>query len=127
MPDTSSVAAAEAAWLDAMTRPEMEGVRHLLHPEFRAVHGPVGFIHGADDYLRYARGMGAITGNEVSDVSVRHFQGTAIVTCLQELHVAFIPDLAPFVFQAVITRVWAQTGDGWRLVHIQSARRQLPQ
>jgi hypothetical protein len=70
--------------------------------------------------------MGRITGIEAFDVTVQRFDQVAIVSYLQEMHIVFIPDSAPFVVQDATTRVWVLNEAGWRLVHMQLGRRQLP-
>ena len=52
---------------------------------------------------------------------------TAVVSCLQEMRVAFVPELTPFVIQAAVTRVWVRSPSGGRqLAHLQMARRLPP-
>lgn len=125
-PDTTTIEAAEAAWLEAQDGTDLDAMRRLMHPDCRVVHAAVGHIHGVDDFLQHTARMGRITEMEAFDVTVRRFDGVAIVTCLQEIHVAYVPDLMPFVIQAAVTRVWAPDDAGWRLAHMQLARRQLP-
>ena len=62
---------------------------------------------------------------EVLDAQIREFDDIAIVTCLQEMDIPFVPDLPSFVIQAAVTRVWIRTDEEWRLVHLQMARRLL--
>ena len=55
----ATVEDAEAAWLAAQTLPDPEpAIRALLRPDCVIVHSAVGHIHGADDWLAYARRMG---------------------------------------------------------------------
>ena len=62
----------------------------------------------------------------ILDAQIREFDDIAIVTCLQEMDIPFVPDLPSFVIQAAVTRVWIRTNDDWRLVHLQMARRLPP-
>lgn len=90
------------------------------------MHSAVGRIDGEDALLEHTARMGRITGIEAFDVTVQRFGQVAIVSCLQEMHIVYIPDLTPFVVQAAITRAWVPDGDGRLLAHMQLARRQLP-
>ncbi|MFF0157251.1 YybH family protein [Streptomyces sp. NPDC005263] len=124
----ATVEEAEAAWLAAQTLPDPEpALRALMHPDCVIVHSAVGHIHGVDDWLRYAAQLGRTSQVDTHDVTVQRFGTTAVVSCLQELWVAFVPDLAPFVIQAAVTRVWVRSSSGgWRLAHLQMARRLPP-
>ncbi|WP_075737932.1 nuclear transport factor 2 family protein [Streptomyces acidiscabies] len=124
----ATVEEAEAAWLAAQTLPDPEPVlRALLHPSCVIVHSAVGHIHGVDDWLRYAARLGRTSQVDTHDVTVQRFGTTAVISCLQEMWVAFVPELAPFVIQAAVTRVWVRSSSGdWQLAHLQMARRLPP-
>ncbi|BBC31026.1 hypothetical protein SGFS_023200 [Streptomyces graminofaciens] len=124
----ATVEDAEAAWLAAQTLPDPEpAIRALLHPGCVVVHSAVGHIHGTDDWLVYAERMGRTSRVDTFDVTVQRFGTTAVVSCLQEMRVAIVPDLPPFVIQAAVTRVWVQSpSGGWQLAHLQMARRLPP-
>ncbi|MFI1710477.1 nuclear transport factor 2 family protein [Streptomyces griseoruber] len=124
----ASVEEAEAAWLAAQTLPDPEpALRALLHPDCVIVHSAVGHIHGVDDWLEYAKRLGRTSQVDTYDVTVQRFGTTAVVSCLQEMRVAFVPDLPPFVIQAAVTRVWVTDDSGRRrLAHLQLARRLPP-
>lgn len=124
--DAGTVELAEAAWLDAMTASGSVAMRGLMHPDCVVVHAAVGHIHRAEEFLRHTASMGRITRIEAYEVTVRQFAGAAIVSCLQEMHVVYVPDLTPFVIQAAVTRVWVPDGAGWKLAHMQLARRLPP-
>jgi hypothetical protein len=119
----ATVASAEAAWLAAIAGTE-DAQRQLMLPDCVVVHGPVGYVHDRETFLRYNSTMGAIIAAETGEVDVREFDGQAIVTCYQKLRVEFVPDLAPFLIQAAVTRIWTWTDEGWRLRHMQLSRRQ---
>lgn len=124
----ATVEEAEAAWLAAQTLPDPEpALRALMHSDCVIVHSAVGHIHGVDDWLRYAARLGRTSQVDTHDVTVQRFGTTAVVSCLQEMRVAFVPELTPFVIQAAVTRVWvvAESG-GWQLAHLQMARRLPP-
>ncbi|MFZ3555859.1 nuclear transport factor 2 family protein [Streptomyces sp. BH055] len=124
----ATVEEAEAAWRTAQTLPAPESaLRALLHPDCVIVHSAVGHLHRVDDWLRYAARLGPTSQVDTFDVTVREFGSTAVVSCLQEMRVAFVPELAPFVIQAAVTRVWVESPKhGWQLAHLQMARRTPP-
>jgi hypothetical protein len=124
----ATVEEAEAAWLAAQTLPDPEpALRALMHSDCVIVHSAVGHIHGVDDWLRYAARLGRTSQVDTHDVTVQRFGTTAVVSCLQEMRVAFVPELTPFVIQAAVTRVWvAAESGGWQLAHLQMARRLPP-
>ncbi|MFG2126595.1 nuclear transport factor 2 family protein [Streptomyces sp. NPDC048751] len=124
----ATVEEAEAAWLAAQTLPDPEPVlRALMHPDCVIVHSAVGYIHGVDDWLRYAARLGRTSQVDTHDVTVQRFATTAVVSCLQDMRVAFVPELSPFVIQAAVTRVWVRSpSGGWQLAHLQMARRLPP-
>lgn len=124
----ATVEEAEAAWLAAQTLPDPEpALRALMHSDCAIVHSAVGHIHGVDDWLRYAARLGRTSQVDTHDVTVQRFGTTAVVSCLQEMRVAFVPELTPFVIQAAVTRVWvAAESGGWQLAHLQMARRLPP-
>jgi hypothetical protein len=121
MPDT--VAEAEAAWLVAITKGDEEQ-RALMLPDCVIVHGPVGNIHDRERFLTYNASMGTTLEAGTSEVTCREREGRAIVTCFQKMSIRRVPDLPPFLVQAVATRVWFATDEGWRLGHMQLSRRQ---
>ncbi|MFJ9179441.1 nuclear transport factor 2 family protein [Streptomyces sp. NPDC102360] len=124
----ATVEEAESAWLAAQTATDaQERQRALLHPECVVVHAAVGHQHGVDDFLGYASRLGRTSQVDTYDVTVRRFGDTAVVSCLQEMRIAFVPELTPFVIQAAVTRVWVtDERGGWRLAHLQMARRLPP-
>ena len=74
----TTVEEAERAWLDAMSAETRDDLAALLHPEFRAVHGPVGFIHDAHQFLADAETSAARNEhpcNRVRDPHVRRHGG----------------------------------------------------
>lgn len=122
----TTVTEAEAAWLTALVADTQDGLRRLLHPDCVLVHGPVGHISNGDEFLRYATEVGRISEVRVHDVVRQQLAGATIVSCLQESRIAFRADLTPFVIQAAVSRTWVPRADGWLLVHMHMARRQLP-
>lgn len=123
-PDT--VENAEKAWLEVFLDSDHARMRSLLHPEFIAVHGPSGSIQGADVFAAMSEKRPPAAGIEVFEPTVRQVGDVATVSCIQEFHVAFEPDVPPFAFQAACSRVWTRGEDGWKLLHLQMARRIVP-
>ncbi|MBO4253304.1 nuclear transport factor 2 family protein [Streptomyces griseorubiginosus] len=118
-----TVARAEAAWLVAITEGD-EQQRALMLPDCVIVHGPAGNVHDRERFLTYNASMGATLEAETSEVTCREGGGRAVVTCFQKMRIRRVPDLPPFLVQAVVTRVWFATDEGWRLGHMQLSRRQ---
>ena len=117
------VSEAEAAWLVAITKGDEEQ-RALMLPDCVIVHGPVGNVHDRERFLTYNASMGATLEAETSEVTCQEREGRVIVTCFQKMRIRRVPDLPPFLVQAVVTRVWFATDEGWRLGHMQLSRRQ---
>lgn len=107
----ATVDEAEAAWLVAITKGDEEQ-RHLMLRDCVIVHGPVGNVHDHEQFLTYNASMGATETAETTEV-----------TCYQKPNIRRVPDLPPFLVQAVATRVWFSTDEGWRLGHMQLSRR----
>ncbi|MBY6685623.1 DUF4440 domain-containing protein [Rhodococcus sp. BP-149] len=114
---------AEEAWLRAIQE-GTDDQRELMLDECTVVHGPVGHIHGREEFLEYNASMGAIVEAETSDVLVVEHPGVAIVSCHQRMRVRMDAELTPFLIQAGVTRVWFDTPDGWKLGFQQLSRRQ---
>lgn len=91
-------------------------------PDCVIVHGPVGNVHERERFLGYNASMGATVEAETSEVTCRERGGRAILTCFQRMRIHCLPDLRPFLVQAVSTRVWFSTDEGWRLGHMQLSR-----
>jgi hypothetical protein len=121
----ATVAEAEAAWLVAITKGDEEQ-RELMLSDCVIVHGPVGNVHEREPFLSYNASMGPTVEAETSEVTCRERGGRAIVTCFQKMRIRRLPDLPSFLVQAVATRVWFSTDEGWRLGHMQLSRRQPP-
>ncbi|WP_256727310.1 hypothetical protein [Streptomyces acidiscabies] len=68
--------------------------------------------------------MGATVEAETSEVTCLERGGRAVVTCFQKMRIRRLPDLPPLLVQAVATRVWFSTGEGWRRGHMRFSRRQ---
>jgi hypothetical protein len=125
-PTPTTIDDAEAAWLKALLTPTTEALRTLLHPQFVAIHSPVGVISDKEQFLADAAGRPAPQDIQILATTVRDFPDMATVSCLQEVRVPFVPDAPPFVIQQAVSRVWVRAGDGWQLAHLVMYRRNAP-
>ena len=126
LPPLTTIDEAEAAWVESFTAPTTEPMRLLLHPQFIAVHGPVGHIQDAEQFIADANARPRPIRTEILGPTVRKFGDVATVSCIQETHAPFAPGLPPFVIQAAVSRVWVRDDDRWQLAHLQMARRMPP-
>jgi hypothetical protein len=118
-----TVDAAEQAWLRAILQGNDEQ-RELMLDDCSVVHGPVGYIHGREEFLDYNSTMGRVEDAGTTDVLLVEHPGVAIVSCHQRMRVRMDADLTPFLIQAGVTRVWFEGTDGWKLGFQQMSRRQ---
>ncbi|MGY4711510.1 nuclear transport factor 2 family protein [Mycolicibacterium sp. CBM1] len=125
-PRLATIEEAEAQWAAAFTAETTEPLRALLHPDFVAVHGPLGNIHDAREFIAEAQGRPRPVDLVVIGPVVREFGAMATVSCLQQFGVHLAAGLPPFVIQAAVTRVWVREDDVWWLAHLQMARRMPP-
>lgn len=117
---------AEAAWAQAFISPAPEELRSLLHPRFVAVHGPVGAIDDAVQFIAQVANRPTPSRIKVHTPVVHEFGDAATVACLQEWDIEFTPGAPPFVIQAAVTRVWIRNDGNWRLAQLQMSRRFPP-
>jgi ketosteroid isomerase-like protein len=122
---TREVLEAEATWLKALVEGD-NAMLALMLDDCVVVHGPVGKIDGPQEFATFAstRRKTAFARTENVDITLR--RSVAVVTCLQEMHIYFAPDLPPFPVQEAMTRVWEATDEGWRLAHMHQQKRQAP-
>ncbi|MFD4510633.1 nuclear transport factor 2 family protein [Streptomyces sp. NPDC058457] len=125
-PHLTTVEDAEAAWLKALLAPTTEPLRELLHPQFVAVHSPVGLIHDKEQFLTDTARRPTAEDVRILTAVIHRFPDMATVSCLQEMRIPFVPGTPAFVFQQAVTRVWIRAGDGWQLAQLQLARRLPP-
>jgi ketosteroid isomerase-like protein len=116
---------AEAAWLVALVEGE-EALIPLMLPDSRVVHGPVGKVDDRTTWARYHVTHRRSVAAKATELNITVRGNTAITTCFQEMHTVLVEDLPPFPMQEVITRVWEETADGWRLAHMVMGRRFPP-
>jgi ketosteroid isomerase-like protein len=121
----AAVLEAEAEWLRALTI-GFEALRELMLDNSHAVHGPVGKIDAVDSFVEFqsARRRTVVARARDSKVTVRG--DVAVVSCLQEMHIVFNEDLPPFPIEEVVTRVWRNTQNGWKVAHMHQSKRLPP-
>jgi ketosteroid isomerase-like protein len=92
----------------------------------RVVHGPVGKVDDRETWARFhdtrRRSLSA-TATEL-DITVRG--NTAATTCFQEMSTVLDENLPPFPMHEVVTKIWEETAEGWRLAHMHLGRRFQP-
>ncbi|MEU1343998.1 nuclear transport factor 2 family protein [Streptomyces sp. NPDC005827] len=125
-PSLTSIDDAEAAWLKALLTPAAEPLRELLHPQFTAVHSPVGLIHDKEQFLTDTAKRPTPEDVRILTATIHEFPDMATVSCLQEMRIPFVPDTPAFPIQQAVTRVWIRVGDRWQLAQLQLARRLPP-
>ncbi|MBO4253320.1 nuclear transport factor 2 family protein [Streptomyces griseorubiginosus] len=125
-PPLTSIDDAEAALLKALLAPTTELLSTLLHPQFTAVHSPVGLIHDREQFLTDTGKRPTPQDIQILTATIRHFPGMATVSCLQEMRIPFVPDTPAFAIQQAVSRVWVRADEGWQLAHMQMARRLPP-
>jgi uncharacterized protein DUF4440 len=125
-PTITTIDEAEAAFVHAFTARTVEPMRLLLHPDFTAVHGPLGQIHNAEQFIADSSARPKPGHIQIVQSTVRDFGDMATVSCIQQFDVPFAPDVPPFALQAAATRVWVLREGGWLLAHLQMARRLPP-
>jgi ketosteroid isomerase-like protein len=116
---------AEAAWLVALVEGE-EALIPLMLADSRVVHGPVGKVDDRVTWARYHVTHRRSVAAKATELNITVRGNTAIATCFQEMHTVLVEDLPPFPMQEVITRVWEETAEGWRLAHMVMGRRFPP-
>ncbi|MFD5543683.1 nuclear transport factor 2 family protein [Streptomyces sp. NPDC127079] len=125
-PPLTTVDDAEAAYLKAVLAPTTEPLRALLHPQFVAIHSPVGLIHDKEQFLADSAKRPTPEDLRILTATIRHYPDTATVSCLQEMRIPFVPDTPAFAIQQAVSRVWVHAGEGWQLAHLQMGRRLPP-
>lgn len=125
-PSLTTIDDAEAAYLKAALAPTSDLLSALLHPQFTAVHSPVGLIHDKEQFLTDTAKRPTPEDLQILTATIRHFPDTATVSCLQEMRIPFVAGTPAFAIQQVVTRVWVRAGEGWQLAHLQMARRFPP-
>lgn len=125
-PPLTTIEDAEAAFLKAQLAPTAEPLRALLHPQFVALHSPVGLIHDKEQFLADWAKRPTPEDIRILTATVRHYPDTATVSCLQEMRIPFVPDIPAFAIQQVVSRVWVRAGESWQVAQLQMARRLPP-
>ena len=112
--------------MKALAAPGGDLMRHLLHPDFIAVHGPTGKIQGAEEFLTESASRPPNRDPQVLESTMRQIGDVVTTSGIEEYRIAFVPDATPFVIQAAVSRVWLRGVEGWKLIHLQMARRNVP-
>jgi ketosteroid isomerase-like protein len=126
--DTKAVQAieqAEAAWLVALIEGP-EALIPLMLEDSRVVHGPVGMVDDRETWAHFAQTRRRAVSGRATELKITVRGNTAITTCLHEMYTVLDESIAPFPMQEVVTKVWEETPDGWRLAHMVMGRRFPP-
>ncbi|MBY6685630.1 nuclear transport factor 2 family protein [Rhodococcus sp. BP-149] len=121
----ASVLEAERAWLHALTI-GFDALRALMLDDSHVVHGPVGKIDPVDSFVEFQSRRRHAVVARARDTRVTVRGEYAVVSCLQEMHIVFDEELPPFPIEEVVTRIWRNTDDGWRVAHMQQSKRLPP-
>ncbi|WP_369829984.1 nuclear transport factor 2 family protein [Mycobacterium sp. 1465703.0] len=98
----------------------------LLHPQFVAVHGPVGAIDNAEQFVAQANARPRPGRVRSHAPTIHEFGDAATVACIQEWEFELTAGAPPFVMQAAASRVWIRSEGNWRLALLQMSRRLPP-
>lgn len=126
--DTKTVQAieqAEAAWLVALVEGE-KALIPLMLEDSRVVHGPVGKVDDRETWARFHVTRRRSVAAKATELEITVRGNTAITTCFHEMYTVLDESIAPFPMQEVVTKVWEETPEGWRLAHMVMGRRFPP-
>ncbi len=126
--DTKAVQAieqAEAAWLVALVEGE-KALIPLMLEDSRVVHGPVGRVDDRETWARFHVTRRRSVAAKATELEITVRGNTAITTSFHEMYTVLDESIAPFPMQEVVTKVWEETPDGWRLAHMVMGRRFPP-
>jgi ketosteroid isomerase-like protein len=116
---------AEAAWLVALVEGE-KALIPLMLEDSRVVHGPVGKVDDRETWARFHVTRRRSVAAKATELEITVRGNTAITTCFHEMYTVLDENLAPFPMQEVVTKVWEETAEGWRLAHMVMGRRFPP-
>lgn len=116
---------AEAAWLVALVEGE-KALIPLMLEDSRVVHGPVGKVDDRETWARFHVTRRRSVAAKATELEITVRGNTAITTCFHEMYTVLDESIAPFPMQEVVTKVWEETPDGWRLAHMVMGRRFPP-
>jgi ketosteroid isomerase-like protein len=126
--DTKAVQAieqAEAAWLVALVEGE-KALIPLMLEDSRVVHGPVGRVDDRETWARFHVTRRRSVAAKATELEITVRGNTAITTSFHEMYTVLDESIAPFPMQEVVTKVWEETPEGWRLAHLHQAKRMPP-
>ncbi|MFG2470300.1 nuclear transport factor 2 family protein [Streptomyces canus] len=126
--DTNAVRAieqAEAAWLVALVEGE-KALIPLMLEDSRVVHGPVGKVDDRETWARFHVTRRRSVAAKATELEITVRGNTAITTSFHEMYTVLDESIAPFPMQEVVTKVWEETPEGWRLAHMVMGRRFPP-
>ncbi|WP_329237693.1 nuclear transport factor 2 family protein [Streptomyces canus] len=126
--DTNAVQAieqAEAAWLVALVEGE-KALIPLMLEDSRVVHGPVGKVDDRETWARFHVTRRRSVAAKATELKITVRGNTAITTSFHEMYTVLDESIAPFPMQEVVTKVWEETPEGWRLAHMVMGRRFPP-
>jgi len=116
---------AEAAWLVALVEGE-EALIPLMLEDSRVVHGPVGMVDDRETWARFHVARRRSVSAKATELEITVRGNTAITTSFHEMYTVLDESIAPFPMQEVVTKVWEETPEGWRLAHMVMGRRFPP-
>ncbi|MFM9555184.1 Ketosteroid isomerase homolog [Streptomyces sp. cf124] len=116
---------AEAAWLAALVEGE-NALISLMLEDSRVVHNPVGMVDDRETWARFHVARRRSVAAKATELEITVRGNTAITTCFHEMSTILDESLAPFPMQEVVTKVWEETAEGWRLAHMVMGRRFPP-
>ncbi|MFF5363825.1 nuclear transport factor 2 family protein [Streptomyces scabiei] len=116
---------AEAAWLAALVEGE-KALIPLMLEDSRVVHNPVGMVDDRETWARFHVARRRSVAAKATELEITVRGNTAITTCFHEMSTILDESLAPFPMQEVVTKVWEETTEGWRLAHMVMGRRFPP-
>lgn len=92
----------------------------------RVVHGPVGKVDDRETWAHFHVTRRRSVAAKATELEITVRGNTAITTCFHEMYTVLDESIAPFPMQEVVTKVWEETPDGWRLAHMVMGRRFPP-
>ncbi|KQW03835.1 nuclear transport factor 2 family protein [Streptomyces sp. Root369] len=116
---------AEAAWLVALVEGE-KALIPLMLEDSRVVHGPVGKVDDRETWARFHVTRRRSVAAKATELEITVRGNTAITTSFHEMYTVLDESIAPFPMQEVVTKVWEETPEGWRLAHMVMGRRFPP-
>ena len=109
-----AVRAATQHWLDATVRADADALEGMLEPGYTFTHATTAMTDTREEWLESFRsGRRRYRSWEVSDLTVRLFDGTAIMT--GRGHQEVVREDGIFNLHTSFTNVWVEQDGQWRL------------